>query len=214
MKGRPIEHATWWRMPPAPPPRPKRSARSALWWTAPYWVTALGVAWAIHADIIRLRDRNWGAANIAWLEAPPALPSAAGPSAAGPSAAGPSAAVSSAAAAPPAPQGTSARVGRSSAGDSCQHAIDAYRAAAGTGVAMPPSAHAALLDQGAYFAHCAIPDSMKVRICAAVQRGRAAAVTVQTTPVSEAASRCIATAVRRLPFAHAKDLEVTATVFE
>ena len=51
--------------------------------------------------------------------------------------------------------------------------------------------YSAILNRGSYFAHCAVPDSAKISICAAVQNGRAVGVTVVVTPRNPGAASCI-----------------------
>ncbi len=70
-----------------------------------------------------------------------------------------------------------------------------------------------VLNRGSYFAHCGVPDSMKLSICAAVQNGRAVGVTVVTTPRNGRIASCVASSVRRLSFPSHPKLDVTHTVF-
>ena len=74
--------------------------------------------------------------------------------------------------------------------------------------------YAAVLNRGTYFQHCGVPDTTSIRICAAVQHGRAVGVTVSTNPPSGAVQRCIANAVRGLAFPSHPRMDVTTTVFE
>ncbi len=73
--------------------------------------------------------------------------------------------------------------------------------------------YAAILNRGSYFAHCNVPDSAKISICAAVQNGRAVGVTVVVTPRNPGASSCIAAGVRGLGFPSNPKLDVTHTSF-
>ena len=73
--------------------------------------------------------------------------------------------------------------------------------------------YAAILNRGSYFAHCNVPDSAKISICAAVQNGRAVGVTVAVTPRNAGASSCIAAGVRGLSFPSNPKLDVTHTSF-
>nr|PZN14395.1 MAG: hypothetical protein DIU78_26400 [Pseudomonadota bacterium] len=73
--------------------------------------------------------------------------------------------------------------------------------------------YGAILNRGTYFAHCGIPDSMGVNICAAVQNGRAVGVTVTTKPRDRRAEACVAAAVRGLRFPSHPKLDVTRTQF-
>ena len=73
--------------------------------------------------------------------------------------------------------------------------------------------YAAVLNRGSYFAHCNVPDSAKINICAAVQNGRAVGVTVVVSPRNPGASACIAAGVRGLGFPSNPKLDVTHTSF-
>jgi len=73
--------------------------------------------------------------------------------------------------------------------------------------------YAAILNRGSYFAHCNVPDSAKISICAAVQNGRAVGVTVVVSPRNPGASGCIAAGVRGLSFPSNPKLDVTHTNF-
>jgi len=73
--------------------------------------------------------------------------------------------------------------------------------------------YAAILNRGSYFAHCNVPDSAKINICAAVQNGRAVGVTVVVTPRNPGAASCIAAGVRGLGFPSNPKLDVTHTSF-
>ena len=70
-----------------------------------------------------------------------------------------------------------------------------------------------VLNRGSYFAHCGVPDSMKLNICAAVQNGRAVGVTVTTSPRDNRVASCVAGGVRRLSFPSHPKLDVTRTSF-
>ena len=73
--------------------------------------------------------------------------------------------------------------------------------------------YAAILNRGSYFAHCNVPDSAKINICAAVQNGRAVGVSVVVSPRNPGASSCIAAGVRGLSFPSNPKLDVTHTSF-
>lgn len=73
--------------------------------------------------------------------------------------------------------------------------------------------YSAVLNRGSYFAHCGVPDSAKINICAAVQNGRAVGVTVVVTPTNRGAASCIAAGVRGLSFPSNPKLDVTRTSF-
>jgi hypothetical protein len=105
------------------------------------------------------------------------------------------------------------------AGSSCEAAVAAYneemdlkggRRAAD----LPREAFAAVLDRGTYLSSCGVPDTMKVDICAAVQRGRAVGVTVVTRPANGRVQACVARAVRSLRFPSHPKLDVAKTRFE
>ena len=73
--------------------------------------------------------------------------------------------------------------------------------------------YSAILNRGSYFAHCGVPDSAKISICAAVQNGRAVGVTVVLAPRNRGAEGCIAAGVRGLSFPSNPKLDVTHTNF-
>jgi len=73
--------------------------------------------------------------------------------------------------------------------------------------------YSAILNRGSYFAHCGVPDSAKISICAAVQNGRAVGVTVVVTPRNRGVEGCIAAGVRGLSFPSNPKLDVTHTSF-
>jgi hypothetical protein len=105
------------------------------------------------------------------------------------------------------------------AGSSCEAAIAAYNEEmdlkGGRRVAdLPREAFAAVLDRGTYLSGCGVPDTMKVDICAAVQRGRAVGVTVVTRPTNGRVQSCVARAVRSLKFPSHPKLDVARTRFE
>ena len=70
-----------------------------------------------------------------------------------------------------------------------------------------------VLNRGSYFAHCGVPDSTGLSICAAVQNGRAVGVTVTARPRSPGLERCVAASVRGLSFPSNPKLDVTRTTF-
>jgi len=101
---------------------------------------------------------------------------------------------------------------------SCEAAVAAYREQVSIGGGRGPAdltagQYGAVLNRGSYFSHCGVPASMGISICAAVQRGRAAGVTVTTTPRSSRIQRCVAGAVRGLAFPSHPRLDVTTTTF-
>jgi eukaryotic-like serine/threonine-protein kinase len=72
----------------------------------------------------------------------------------------------------------------------------------------------AVLNRGSYFAHCGVPESMEVNICAAVQNGRAVGVSVTTNPRNGGVAGCVASSVRGLSFPSNPKLDVTRTSFK
>jgi hypothetical protein len=76
------------------------------------------------------------------------------------------------------------------------------------------NAFAAVLENGAYLAHCAIPERAALEICAAVQGGRVVGVSVVTEPRNPAISACVRRAVAALHFPQSSRLDVTRTRFE
>jgi hypothetical protein len=102
---------------------------------------------------------------------------------------------------------------------SCEAAVAAYNeqmdmTGARRTADLPREAFAAVLDRGTYMTSCGVPDTMRVDICAAVQRGRAIGVTVVTKPASGAVQACVARAVRGLRFPSNPRLDVARTRFE
>jgi hypothetical protein len=104
---------------------------------------------------------------------------------------------------------------------SCEAAVAGYREEIriGAGRGKTPAdisraRYGAVLNRGNYFSHCGVPQKMKVRICAAVQHGRAIGVTVGTTPRSRSKQACIANAVRGLSFPSHPRMDVTTTIFK
>ena len=105
------------------------------------------------------------------------------------------------------------------AGPSCEAAFESYlseSAFSGTrapGEPPPVEAYARILDYGSYFSHCNPPDRAEIKICAAVQSGRARGVTVRTAPRLAQVEACIDRAVRGLNFPAHGTLEVARTFF-
>ena len=71
----------------------------------------------------------------------------------------------------------------------------------------------AVLGNGSYLASCGVPDSTSVRVCAAIQNGRAVGVTISTSPSSGSLNACIAGKVRGMSFPSHPKLDVTRTTF-
>src|SRR5689334_20101841 len=70
-----------------------------------------------------------------------------------------------------------------------------------------------ILNRGSYFAHCGVPDSTGLSICAAVQNGRAVGVTVVAKPRNPRIESCVSASVRGLGFPSNPKLDVTRTNF-
>ena len=73
--------------------------------------------------------------------------------------------------------------------------------------------HGSILNEGAYLTGCGHAPSTAVRICAAIRRGHAVAVTVTTTPGDPRLSTCIGKAVQAMDFPASPRLDVASTVF-
>ncbi len=105
-------------------------------------------------------------------------------------------------------------------GMSCEGAIAAYKGDEidiGSGqkhaADLTAGQYGAILNSGRYFAHCGVPDSMSISICAAVQNGRAVGVSVATKPRNGGIASCVASSVRGLSFPSRPNLDVTRTSF-
>jgi hypothetical protein len=83
----------------------------------------------------------------------------------------------------------------------------------GTPPDLTAGANGAVINRGRYLEPCAVPASMAVHVCAAVQNGRAVGVTVVTTPADNAVTACVAGAVRKLAFPSHPRLDITTTTF-
>lgn len=79
---------------------------------------------------------------------------------------------------------------------------------------LPREAFAAVLDNGAYLAACALPPRTTVEICAAVQDGKVVGVSASTEPRSPALNACVRRAVAALRFPRSARLDVTRTRFD
>lgn len=75
-------------------------------------------------------------------------------------------------------------------------------------------AYAALLENGTYFSHCAVPAGTALDICAAVQKGRALGITVAAHPANPHVSACVKAAVESVSFPSHPRLDVTRTHFD
>jgi hypothetical protein len=103
-------------------------------------------------------------------------------------------------------------------GQSCESAQAAYVEEMSMGgpkgqADLTAGQYGAVLNRGSYFAHCGVPDSMGINICAAVQNGRAVGVTVSTKPRDPRIQSCIAAGVRGLSFPSNPKLDVSRTTF-
>lgn len=65
----------------------------------------------------------------------------------------------------------------------------------------------------AFVSGCGAPDSMKVTVKIAVQRGRAAGVSVSTTPANEGIARCVDDHVRSLRWPVKQKLDSFTTTY-
>jgi hypothetical protein len=103
-------------------------------------------------------------------------------------------------------------------GQSCESAQAAYVEEMSMGgpkgqADLTAGQYGAVLNRGSYFAHCGVPDSMNLNICAAVQNGRAVGVTVSTRPADRRVQSCVAAGVRGLSFPSHPKLDVSRTQF-
>ncbi len=103
-------------------------------------------------------------------------------------------------------------------GQSCESAQAAYVEEMSVGgpkgqADLTAGQYGAVLNRGSYFAHCGVPDSMNLSICAAVQNGRAVGVTVTTKPRDPRIQACVAAGVRGLSFPSHPKLDVSRTNF-
>jgi hypothetical protein len=94
--------------------------------------------------------------------------------------------------------------GGSSDGTTCEQARDQYSEEidlqAGSSLDLQADDFAAILNNGSYLDPCEVPGASRVRICAAVQNGRAVGVTVLLDPPSPTLEICVAGRVRQLAF--------------
>ena len=101
-------------------------------------------------------------------------------------------------------------------GKSCEEALLDYEPSDEQEEMKSPSTaqFAAVLNRGAYFAHCRVPDSTKLDICAAIQHGKVVGVTIGTEPYDPMLADCVARGVRELNFPSQPKLDITRTRFE
>lgn len=100
-------------------------------------------------------------------------------------------------------------------GKSCEEALLADQPTQAEEETKSPSAgrYGAVLNRGTYLAHCRVPASTKLSICAAIQHGRAVGVTVETSPRQLELAECVAKSVLGLKFPSRPRLDVTKTTF-
>jgi eukaryotic-like serine/threonine-protein kinase len=107
--------------------------------------------------------------------------------------------------------------GGSSDGQTCEQARAGYVEEMTVGAAsqqdLSADDFAAVLNQGAYLDPCTVPAASKLRICAAVQNGRAVGVTVATTPANADVEICVAKQVRNLSFPTHVKMDVVTVRF-
>jgi eukaryotic-like serine/threonine-protein kinase len=113
--------------------------------------------------------------------------------------------------------GAAATAGGSSDGTTCEQARDLYteeiNLQGGTAPDLKAEDFAAVLNNGSYMNPCDVPSTSKVRICAAVQNGRAVGVTVLLDPPSTDIEICVAGQVRKLPFPPNAKMDVVNVSF-
>ncbi len=103
-------------------------------------------------------------------------------------------------------------------GQSCESAQAAYVEEMNVGgprgqADLTAGQYASIMNSGSYFGHCGVPNNVGIKICAAVQNGRAVGVTVTTSPRNGKMEACIAGGVRGLKFPSHPKLDVTRTTF-
>ncbi len=222
----------------------KRDESRLPWWMMLYWLAGLSLAYAIYADLVPLRawieasreqataserrqllaEAGLGAASIEAEGPVDGLAAAAAAVAVEPvAAAEPAAVAADAFAVSPSALARSAvlRDKRRSlgGGGSCEAAVAAYREKMSLGGSKAPAditaaQYGSVLNRGTYLGRCGVPANMSLRICAAVQNGRAIGVTVTSNPARARIERCVARAVRGLSFPSHPKLDVTTTVFK
>ena len=75
------------------------------------------------------------------------------------------------------------------------------------------SDYAAVLDHGAYLDPCNVPRDMTVKICAAVQKGKAVGLTISTSPSDSSIEACVKEQVAALEFPSHPRMDVAKTTF-
>jgi hypothetical protein len=101
-------------------------------------------------------------------------------------------------------------------GKSCEEALFDYDPSDEEEEMKSPSADkfGAVLNRGSYFAHCKVPSSTKLDICAAIQNGSAVGVTIRTQPHDPKLADCVAKSVLGLRFPSRPKLDITKTSFQ
>jgi len=72
---------------------------------------------------------------------------------------------------------------------------------------------AVVLNSGGYLTPCDVPTTSKVRVCAAVQNGRAVGVTVALEPPRSDVEICVAIQVRQLSFPANAKMDIVNVTF-
>lgn len=106
-------------------------------------------------------------------------------------------------------------------GPTCEAAKSEYlgwcqkhqRECAATSDGVSPGVYSSVLNDGAYLRACDLPATTEVRVCVAVQHGKAVGVTVESSPHDADLDACVASKVRGLSFPDQPRLDVTRTVF-
>ncbi len=72
---------------------------------------------------------------------------------------------------------------------------------------------AGVLDNGSYLDPCSVPGEMTVKICAAVQNGKAVGLTISTSPADSTIEDCVKQQVASLEFPAHPKMDVARTTF-
>jgi hypothetical protein len=108
--------------------------------------------------------------------------------------------------------------GRDERATSCEGAIAAHRQRVTSGKNLGPAKltfgrNRSIIENGSYLVPCRLPENLELRVCAAIQHGRAVGVTVHTSPLDRRVRDCVAQAVRELEFPPDSQLDVTRAYF-
>jgi hypothetical protein len=99
----------------------------------------------------------------------------------------------------------------------CERAVEEYRRAFRDSEPPPITSTAdqygAILNQGSYFQHCAIPETSGIEICAAVLDAQVVGLTVRVWPTAPSLADCVAAAVIQLTFPPSARMVVAQTWF-